>query len=514
MKLFSLDNIKAIENRTLVENSMTPGDFISAVGSDLCAHIVSKYDKSMPVIIFAGPDICGAYTLKAASMLCRNGYEPHVFLFNIGGNRLGEATATCRDEYLSVAASRSMTEITGMRFTMPELDSGMLIIDGLFGSELTAPLSRGYQILVANINDSGARIISVDTPSGLPADPVPGLINSKIVHATETLTVSMPKLSFFINENIELVGKWSVIGPRPSAASLRLTPSNQFLIEGKNIAKRLVRREYNSSKNDYGSLIIFAGSYGMAGAALLATLSAGRSGCGKVTCHAPGCAYNVIQGGAPSALFDADPDEKIITSIELLRNYSAVAIGPGMGTADRTIDALEDFLKISSANNRPLVLDADALNCIAIRPAMLDHLPLLSVMTPHASEFDRIFGQQPSSSARLAKAVEVARAYKIIIILKGYYTATVRPDGKIFYNSTGTPALATAGTGDVLTGLVGGFMAQGMKPEIASVAAVYIHGLAGRISEESEGSYGVTAEDVARNVGKAIKKTMDYGAED
>ena len=129
-------------------------------------------------------------------------------------------------------------------------------------------------------------------------------------------------------------------------------------------------------------------------------------------------------------------------------------------------------------------------------------------MTPHAGEFDRIFGPQPSSSARLAKAIEVSKTYKVIIVLKGYYTATVRPDGKVFYNSSGTPALATAGSGDVLTGLMTGLMAQGFKPEIASISAVYIHGVAGRIAEEEHGTYGVCAEDVADNIGKAIKSIM------
>ena len=186
-----------------------------------------------------------------------------------------------------------------------------------------------------------------------------------------------------------------------------------------------------------------------------------------------------------------------------------MAIGPGIGTSDRTIGALESFLKIASANKRPVILDADALNCIAIRPSMLDYLPVLSIITPHAGEFDRIFGPQPSSSARLAKAIEISMSYKIIIVLKGYYTATVRPDGKVFYNSSGTPALATAGTGDVLTGLMVGLVAQGMKPDIASIAAVYIHGVAGRMAEKEHGSYGVCAEDVADNIGKAIKSIME-----
>lgn len=508
MKLFSQADIQDIEQLTLAEQGMDTGQFIAAVGEDIAREISAEHDINTPIVIFAGPDRCGAYALAAGVRLYERGYRPYAFLLNIGGNRLSVECAKFKSEFLECSGEESLTELTGMRFSMPELDKGMVIIDGLFGSNINAPLSRGYQIMVTSINESGAKIYAVDSPSGLPGDPISGLINSKIIHADVTLTPILPKLSFFINENIELVGRWKVVGPRPSQASLSRKRGTHYLIESQNVARRLVPRAANTSKRDYGSAIIFAGSYGMMGAAVLATRAAGRSGCGKVTCHAPRCGYNIVQSTVPTALFEADRGEEFIEDIELTHDYSAVAIGPGMGTADATIDALETFLKISSANNRPVVLDADALNCIAIRPTMLDYLPTLSILTPHSGEFDRIFGQQPSSSARLAKAIEVSKTYNIIIILKGYYTAMVRPDCRVYYNSSGTPALATAGSGDVLTGILVGLIAQGMKPEIAAVVGVYIHGIAGRLAEERHGSYGVTADDVAENVGRAIKEIM------
>lgn len=493
----------------LETNGLSMLEYIEATGIDAANEIMSHNGDKLPVIVFAGPDQCGAIALVAARRLLAQNEKVHVFLFNIGGNRLSDECQACRENYLSMSETPAITEVTGMRFSMPELDSRMLIVDGLFGSSISGPLSRGYQILVGNINDSGAKIISIDSPSGLPGNPMSGLINSKIIHANMTLAIVHPRLSFFMNENIELVGQWKLIGPRPDAALMRRTPNTQFLIEAQNIRHRLRQRMYDTTKNDYGSVILFAGSYGMMGAAVLASRAASRSGCGRVTCHAPACGYQILQSCVPSALFESDPSEKAISSIELRHNHTAVAIGPGMGTADSTIESLEAFLKISAANHRPVILDADALNCLSIRPSMLDYLPMLSILTPHASEFDRIFGRQPSSGARLAKAIEISRLYRIIIVLKGYYTATVRPDGKVFFNSSGTPALATAGTGDVLTGLMAGLLAQGMKPEIASIAAVYIHGIAGRMAERIHGSYGVTAEDVADNIGRAIKSVMD-----
>ena len=506
MKLFSQEDINNLEELTLAEYGMTKSDMIEAVGKDIADEIMGEYDTTTPIIIFAGPDDCGAYALAAGATLLSNGYKPYAFLFGI--NRITPECREARDRFQFATQEKALTEVTGTSFSMPELDSGMLVIDALFGSKITGPLARGYQNLVTYINESGAHIIAVDSPSGLPGNPMSGLINSKIIHADLTLTVIMPKLSFFINENIELVGQWKVIGPTPSQAAIKRTRHSHFLIEAVNIARRLKTRPLNSSKRDYGSAIIFAGSYGMVGAATLATKAAARSGCGKVICHSPRCAFPILQTAVPSALFEGDNGEKVIENIELTHNNTAVAIGPGMGTADATLAALESFLRIASANNRPVILDADALNCIAIKPTLLDYLPVLSILTPHAGEFDRIFGHHPSSTARLAKAIEVSRTYKVIIVLKGYYTVTVRPDGKVFYNSSGTPALATAGSGDVLTGLMTGLMAQGFKPEIASISAVFIHGIAGRLAEEEHGQYGVCADDIADNIGRAIKSIM------
>lgn len=508
MNLFSQEDILKIEQITLAELGLSKMQLIDAIGIDIADEIVAEHDSRTPIIIFAGPDDCGAYALAAGTALSAKGFSVYSFLFNIGGHRLTPECDHFRNRFINATEEKSLSEVTGMRFSMPEIDSGMIVIDGLFGSNITGPLSRGYQILVTNINESGAKVIAIDSPSGLPGNPMSGLINSKIIHADVTLTPLVPKLSFFINENIELVGEWKVIGPRPSAATIRHLRSSHYLIEGHNIQRCLRPRPFDSSKKDFGSAMIFSGSYGMMGAAVLTTKAAARSGCGKVTCHAPSCGYNIMQISVPDALFESDTNENIIENIEITRNYSAVAIGPGMGTADATIDALETFLKVASANNRPVILDADALNCIAIRPTMLDYLPLLSILTPHAGEFDRIFGAQPSSSARLAKAIEVSKTYKVIIVLKGFYSATVRPDGKVYYNSSGTPALATAGSGDVLTGLLAGLLAQGMKPELATISAVYIHGVAGKIAEQQHGSYGVCAHDVAENIGRAIKSIM------
>jgi NAD(P)H-hydrate epimerase len=247
----------------------------------------------------------------------------------------------------------------------------------------------------------------------------------------------------------------------------------------------------------------------MMGAAILAARGALRSGAGKVTIHSAGCGMPIVQIAEPCAMFRSDVNGQYITQIENVESYTSVAIGPGIGTSDKTIAALETFLKIRNSKGEPVILDADALNCIAKKPLLLNYVPVLSVITPHAGEFDRIFGEQPSHEARLRKAIEVAKYHEIIIVLKGRFTAIVRPDGKVFFNSSGCPAMATPGSGDVLTGMIAGLMAQGIKPEKATFIACYVHGVAGELAAIEHGDYGVTATDIANNIGRAIVKITE-----
>jgi NAD(P)H-hydrate epimerase len=402
-----------------------------------------------------------------------------------------------------------LCEFTDHQITLPELSDSTPIIDGLFGIERVGPLAGGYQTLVRIINESGASIISIDVPSGLSGDSKSGLINRNIIHADLTLTIGMPKLDFFMRENAELIGNWKVLPFDYGEKAMHSVRARYAMIEQDLIKDLLIPRDPFASKADFGNAIIFAGSYGMMGAAVFAARGALRAGCGKVTVHSPRCGYYVLQSAVPAALFDTNMESDVVLKeIAIDKSFNAVAVGPGIGTADVTIKALENFLKVADANGRPIILDADALNCIALRPTMLNHIPVGSILTPHAGEFDRLFGVQPTSEARLRKAIEMAEYYKVIIILKGRYTAIVRHDGKVCFNPTGTPALATAGTGDILTGIITGLMAQGMPAENAAIAGVYIHGVAGSIAEKQQGTYGVIADDVADAVGQAIKRIM------
>jgi NAD(P)H-hydrate epimerase len=391
------------------------------------------------------------------------------------------------------------------RFSMPKITTNHLVIDGLFGSGLREELQGGFKSLVQYINDENATVVSIDLPSGMFGDWNPQIVNRNTIHATLTLAIQFPRISFFIPDNAELIGEWKIIDIGLSEKAIATSPANFCLVEQRDVHRRLRHRKEFASKADFGSGILYAGSYGMMGAAILAARGALRAGVGKLTVNSPKCGYQIMQSSVPEALFRHNRGEINIIDIHPERDFSAIAVGPGIGTNELTVKAVEDFL---ASINQPVILDADALNCIAIKPSILNTIPVLSILTPHAGEFDRLFGPQPSAEARLRKAIEMAKYYNILIILKGRYTAIVRPDGKVYFNSSGCPAMATAGSGDVLTGVLLSMLAQGYPAELASLIAVYVHGLAGEMAAAEQGEYGVTAGDIASYIGKAISEIM------
>ncbi len=505
MKIFTNDSLRAVDKATIESGDATSMQLIEQVAEQAAVAITARWKASKPTAIFAGPGNNGADALALARLLCEAGFRPQVYLFNIGGNRLSADCRAARDMLVQACPDVAFTEIVN-QLSLPDITSAWLVIDGLFGSGLRDNLSGGFLALVRRINESEATVVSLDVPSGLRGDWNPEAVNRDILHATLTLTVGFPRIAFFFGENDEIVGSWQVLPIGLSDAAIRTTPSSYYYVERHDVRPLLRPRHPFVSKADLGSAVIVGGSYGMAGAPTLAARAALRCGCGKVTVHGPRAIMTPVQTAIPEAMFRySGRDDNALDSIDLSRQYHAIAVGPGLGTADETVDALERLLK---ATTLPMVIDADAINCIARRPSLLNFIPRHSVLTPHAGEFDRLFGQQPSEEVRLLKATEVSRRYNIIIVLKGHYTAVIRPDGRTYFNSSGTPALATAGSGDVLTGAITALMAQGLKSEMAAVTAVYLHGVAGSIAARTHSEYGVIASDIADALGQAIAETI------
>ncbi len=500
MKIFTTKAIREIDEATIKADNMSTLDLMERAAQEVSFEIMSRWRPVQRIVIFAGPGNNGGDALAVARLLYEQGYRPEVYLFNIKSSHLSPACATNRDRLVESCEGINFTEIV-RDFIPPELGPTDVVIDGLFGSGLRTPLKGGYTALVQYINDSHSCVVSIDVPSGLFGEWNTGCDRRNIIRASLTLAFQFKRLSFFFKENAGYIGECKVLDLEMNADAIANTATDFYLIERQDVQSVLKPLNRFIHKYDNGTVLVVAGSYGMMGAAVLAARGAMRSGAGLVTVHAPRCGYVPLQTAAVEALFEADPSEFFTTQIELHHDFKVVALGPGMGTRTETVDALDSFLK---SCRRPCILDADALRCIHFRPVLLRSIPKGSVLTPHATEFDALFGKHNSEEERLKKAIEVSKLHEVTIVLKGHYTMTVRPDGKVYVNSTGNPGMATAGSGDVLTGVIAGLMAQGYPTDCSVWMGVYVHGLAGDLAARVHGEHGLMAGDIADAVGPAI----------
>ena len=355
--------------------------------------------------------------------------------------------------------------------------------------------------IVQRINQSEAEVISIDVPSGLFGED-----NSKndlpgIIKANNTLTLQFPKLSFLFPENEQFVGYWTVlpIGLHPEA--IAQTESDYHFLTKEFVSGKIKKRGKFSHKGTYGHALLVAGSYGKMGASILASRACLRSGIGLLTCHVPKVGYEIIQNSVPEAMTSIDSSEVAFSEVPDLSPYSAIGTGPGLNKKQETQQALKVLLQ---AKPGKLILDADALNILSENQDWYGLLPENTILTPHPKEFERLAGSSADSYERLQKQVRFSAKYKVIVVCKGAHSCITFPNGRVFFNTTGNPGMATAGSGDVLTGIILGLLAQSYSPEDATLIGVYLHGLAGDLAASETGEYSLIAGDIITHLGKAF----------
>ena len=506
MKIFSSSVLHELDEATCEAQNIDSLELMERAANAACYEIISRFLPGQRFVVIAGPGNNGGDALAVARLLIERGYHNiEIFLFNVKGN----LSHDCDEERkkLITIDGIDFTEVT-REFTPPYLGADDVVIDGLFGSGLREPLQGGFVSLVRYVNESGCYVVALDIPSGLSGESNKFFLHRDMMHANLTLTFQTPRLSFFYEENADIIGEWKILDIELDQKKMQELPSEYRLIESRSVRPLIRPRHPFSGKRDYGSAMIFAGSAGMMGAAVMCARATMKSGAGLATVHSASCGLNILQTAVPEAKFEPDRNQFFITDMTLHHTHQAIAIGPGIGVREATINALEALIK---GADRPLLLDADAINCLAQRPSMLTMLPQNSVITPHIGEFDRLFGQHQTSEERLDKAIEMAKYYNIIIVLKGHYTAIVRPTGRVCFNSSGNPGMATAGAGDVLTGVIAAFIAQGYEPDHAAIIGVYLHGLAGDIAAKELGQIGMTASDIADRIGRAAHIVASNG---
>ena len=505
MKIFTAAQIHELDNYTITHEPIKSIDLMERAAKTIPRAIMDEWTDRTPMVIFAGPGNNGGDALAVARLLAEENYKVSVYLFNIH-NKLSDDCAANKQRLIDSKRVGHFTEVT-LNFDPPELTEDMVVIDGLFGSGLNKPLIGGFASLVKYINQCPAKVVSIDIPSGLMCEDNTYNIHSNIIRADLTLTLQQKKLSMMMADCQKYIGRLRVLDIRLSKEYIDKTEANCRILEEQDVRRLLMPRDDFAHKGAMGNALIIAGSYGMAGAAVLATRACLRSGVGKVTVHTPRRNYLVMQTAVPEAVMQMDHEETYFSESVDSTDFDALGIGPGLGLVENTAIALIGQIRRTSC---PIVADADALNILANHQAWMQQLPSGIIMTPHPKEFDRMAGSTSNNDyERLIRAQQMAEHIKGYIILKGHHSALCMPDGHIVFNATGNSGMATAGSGDVLTGILTALLARGYDKGTACQLGMYLHGLAGDLAAKEVGKESLVASDIIQFLPKAFLKLED-----
>lgn len=500
MKIFPANVVSEIDRYT-IENEPIPSiDLMERAASKLLNWYLRRYRPHRKVFVFAGPGNNGGDAIALARMLAERQYSVECYLVHPSENLSADCSLNLRrlEEQSLVKIFRIMES-----GDMPMMGESDIVIDGIFGSGLSRKIEGIYKEVIAVINRSRAEIISIDIPSGLFGEDNSENDPASIIMARHTLSFQFPFLSFFFRENQVYTGEWHVVDIGLHAGAIEERHTDYSTIQKEKVARKLPERNKFDHKGTYGHALIIAGSHGMMGAAVLTAEAALRSGTGLVTVHVPGAEYRILQSAFPEAIVSIDPDDESFSIPPDIEKYSALAVGPGLGTGKKVAGGLKLLLEIVS---EPIVMDADALNIISENKELLNQIPQYSIITPHPLEFDRLAGTQANSWKRHEAQIQFSKKYQVIVVLKGAYTGISFPDGNYYFNTTGNPGMATGGSGDVLTGIIVSLMSQGLSPADAALSAVYLHGLAGDFAAEKFGQESMIAGDIIKCIGEAFKR--------
>lgn len=499
MKIFTTAQIRAWDAYTIEQEPIPSVELMNRAARVFTAWFTAlNPDILRPVVIFAGTGNNGGDGLAVARHLHWLFYDTKVLVCHFGERKSSDFEAQLLSMPPHDALEMKWQDQTEQ---FPDIPRDAVVIDALFGSGLNRPLEGNWARVVEHINHLPNEVVSIDIPSGLYADQ--SSKNNPVVRADRTFSFETPKRAFFFPENADRVGAWSVgsIGLHPVFCEKNDTPFHY--ITDKIVRHLHIPRNKFAHKGTFGHALLVAGSYGKMGAAVLAARGCLRSGVGLLSVHVPRSGFVILQTAVPEAMYSADHRAKFSTKVPDTDKYAAIGIGPGIGTVPETARALQQLF---ADFQRPMVIDADALNLLAMHPSWWELLPENSILTPHPKEFERLFGVSDNDFERNDLQRQKAQEHKVFIVLKGAHTAIAGPDGSCWFNSTGNPGMATGGSGDVLTGILTGLLAQGYTPQAACLLGVYLHGLAGDVAAATWGQEAMTAVDMVNALGAAWKQ--------
>lgn len=498
MKIFSTKQIYEAAAATIAKEGIPSYNLMERAGGYIYQWMHQRLQgQPVPIKVFCGIGNNAGNGLVVARLLLKNGYNVDTYIVNCSDKRSPDflkAYDALKSEV------KKWPEIIKSAEDFPVISPQDIVVDAIFGIGLNRCPEAWIQLLFVKINESKAYTLSIDIPSGMYGDR--GLDeNDIVIQATFVLSFMSPKLAFFLPDTGKYINMWDSIDIGLEPEFLNTIETDVSLISKPEIQQMYKGRSQFTHKGMFGHSLIIGGSFGKIGAVQLAAKAALRSGSGLVTAYVPQIGVPILQTAIPEVMVETDNfNGKVFEEIDFQTEANAIAIGPGMGTDEKTVNAMDSFLKSQKA---PIVIDADAINIIAKRPSLMEQVPNLSIFTPHPGELERLIGKWKDDFDKLEKAAKFAKNHNVIIVLKGAHTITMY-DMKLYINTTGNPGLSTAGTGDVLTGVITGHLAQGYHPVEASIMSVYLHGLAADIAVNQYGIEGLIAGDVTEFLGRAV----------
>lgn len=498
-KVFSVPQIQEADRFT-IENVPIESILLMERASKAFVEQLKTLTKPTPncFCIFCGPGNNGGDGAAIARLLAADGYEVKVY-FPLDNSKYSKDLAVNVARLKEVGIQPGLLEEIDFDSFLPS----EIIIDALFGSGLSKPLDGIYKEVVMRINELPNIKIAIDIPSGLYPDKTLDNQDDIVLKADYTFTFQFPKLAFCFPENEFYVGDWRILDINLHEDFIQHEKCSHYMLEHEDFVQLYKPRHRFAHKGTYGHAFLMGGSKGKIGAAVLMSKACIASGAGLVSTAVPACGLDILQISVPEVMVIPDEADSQLTQLPILSNYSAIAFGPGVGTSNDTAQLLKLLIQQTKV---PLVLDADALNILSENPTWLSFLPAGTILTPHPGEFSRLVGKYSNSFERIEMLKSFCIRYKLFVILKGAYSTICTPLGNCYFNPSGNPGMATAGSGDTLTGILSSLLAMHYETIDACLLATYIHGLAGDIAAEEKGFESLTASNIIDNLGKAFLK--------
>jgi ADP-dependent NAD(P)H-hydrate dehydratase / NAD(P)H-hydrate epimerase len=511
MKIFRPNQVRELEAYTIENEPIHLINLMERAANACIDWLTRRYQTDKEFKVFVGPGNNGGDGLAIARMLAERGYYVEVFVIK----KL--STDGLRNYNRLISQDKAKVFTINSEDTFPIIHPYEIVIDALYGAGLNRPLDGVPALLVDYINEYAETIISIDVPSGLFPDEntqlekevfEDGQIGFKhVIKANYTLTFEFPKLSFFFSETNIHVGEWTILPIGLHKGFIDNEVVDNYYVDNNFIKPILIKRPKFSHKGTFGHALIVSGHQGKIGAAVLAANGSLRSGVGLLTAHIPQAGTIIMQTSVPECMLSIDENQNYSTSVKDISAYNAIAVGPAIGFAPETKALLLDLMKRAQAAKIRMVLDADALTILGENPEWFQYIPEGSILTPHPREFERLLGKTNDYYTRSLVQVEFAKKYKVYVLLKGAHTDVLGPEGICYFNATGNPGMATAGSGDVLCGVILSMLAQGYTSEHAAIIGMYMHGLAGDLAAEELSPEGLIASDIIAFLPDAFRIT-------